>query len=269
MEVKLVTPKLARALRFSLGVAFVLLYCFAAAQAQNNSAGSSTANENDSSAQQTPPTAEGKTGDRISNLRAQIAAAKTGAERLRLERTLVDYLIALGRKDEALTELRAMAHEDLVDPVAFYNVGNALARLGDRDAAIESYRKAIKQRNGNYSHAQNNLGVLLMRQEKLDEAQEAFQAALKNENNRYGEASYNLGRLYAQRGETELAMRAWNQALVAQPDHADAAIALARAYAAAGQPERGVALLDTFIARGRATTEIMDARREILKSSEQ
>lgn len=267
MEIKLTDSNLVRVLRFSLSVAFVFLFCFSSALAQNNASASSTSSEDDGSVKQMPGT-EGKSGDRISALRAQIASTKTGNERLRLQRTLVDYLVALNKKGEAINELRAMSREERIDPVGFYNIGNALARLGERDAAIESYRKAIKQRNGNYSHAQNNLGVLLMRQERLDEAEEAFQAALKTENFRYAEASYNLGRLYAKRGDSELAIRAWSQALMAQPDHADAAIALARAYAADGKPERGLAVLDAFIARGKASTEIMDTRREILSGSE-
>src|SRR4051812_22614153 len=152
MEVKLMTSHLARALRFSLSMAFVFLSCFSAVQAQNNPPAGSIAAEDEASAKQTPVTA-GKGTDRLSTLRAQIKSAKTDAERMRLQRTLVDYLVALNKKDDAVNELRAMLREERVDPVAFYNIGNALARLGESDAAIESYRKAIKQRNGNYSHA--------------------------------------------------------------------------------------------------------------------
>jgi len=183
---------------------------------------------------------------------------------MRLQRTLVDYLVALNRKIEAVNELRAMARDERVDPIGFYNIGNALARLGDTDTAIETYRKAIKQRHGNYSHAQNNLGVLLLREGRWDEAREALQAALALENFRYAEASYNLGRLYAAQGDSNLAMREWSRALTAQPDHVDALIALARALADDGKRERGVALLDAFVAKRGANTAIADARRDIL-----
>ena len=67
--------------------------------------------------------------------------------------------------------------------------------LGETGAAIEAYRKAIKQRKGNYPHALNNLGVMLMRQKRWDEAEEAFTSALKQEGNHYPEASSNLERL--------------------------------------------------------------------------
>jgi tetratricopeptide (TPR) repeat protein len=211
--------------------------------------------------------ADNKGSDRLSTLRAQIEDAKTDAARARLERTLVDYLVALNRKGEAINELRAWSREERLDPVGFYNIGNALARLGDTDTAIDAYRKAIKQRHGNYSRALNNLGVVLLRQGRWTEAQESLMSALRLENFRYSEASYNLGRLYSMQGEADLAIREWTRALVVQPDHADAAIALARALAEDGSPERGLAVLDTFIARRGPSSELAEARREILFGS--
>lgn len=202
--------------------------------------------------------------DRIGVLRAQIREAKDATERARLQRTLIDYLIALNRKSEAIAELRAMMRESRVDAVGLYNIGNALARLGDTDASIEAYRKAIDQRKGKYPHALNNLGVVLIRQSRWGEALEALQAALKQENMRYGEASYNLGRLYGARGETKQAIEAWTRALAVQPDHQDAALALARALAADGNAERGIAVIDAFVARQGPNKSLIDARNEIL-----
>jgi tetratricopeptide (TPR) repeat protein len=114
-----------------------------------------------------------------------------------------------------------------VDPVGFYNLGNACARRGDNEAAIAAYRKAIEQRNGHYSRALNNLGVVLLRVGRWDEAQEALQSALQLENFRYAEASYNLGRVYAARGQKDLASREWRRALVINPQHEAAKQALA------------------------------------------
>jgi tetratricopeptide (TPR) repeat protein len=207
--------------------------------------------------------------DRLSALRTQIEAAKSDNERSRLQRMLIDYLVALGKKSDAVTELRVMLREDRLDPIGFYNIGNALARLGDTDTAIDAYRKAIKQRHGNYARALNNLGVMLLRQGRWDEAQSEFASALRLENLRYAEASYNLGRVYSARGEADLAIREWTRALNTQPDHADAAIALARAYAEDGNPERGLAVLDNFVAHRGASAELAEARREILFGSEE
>ena len=288
------------ALRFSLSLTLMLVFCSGATQAQSNltskpasssattaattttteqtrsrrvapdapatSSNSMTSNDaaqgDSESSVDDPPLMIGS--DRLSALRVQIEAAKTDNERGRLQRMLIDYLVALGKKSEAIAELRVMSRADRLDPIGFYNIGNALARLGDTDTAIDAYRKAIKQRHGNYARAFNNLGVMFLRQGRWDEAQEALATALRLENFRYSEASYNLGRVYAARGEADLAIREWSRALMVAPDHTDAAIALARAYAEDGSAERGVAVLDSFVKRHGPSTEIMDARREIL-----
>jgi tetratricopeptide (TPR) repeat protein len=204
----------------------------------------------------------------LSVLRAQIRDAKDEAERARLRRTLVDYLVALERKSEAIDELRMALKEERFDPVGFYNIGNALVRLGDADTAVEAYRKAIAQRQGHYSRASHNLGVLLLRQGRWDEAQEALTDALRQEAFRYAEASYNLGRLYSLRGEAALAIHEWSRALALQPDHLDAALALARAYAEDGNPERAVSIIDSFTGRQGANEQLTAARREILYGAE-
>lgn len=220
--------------------------------------------------EEAPPAlaAEESKGDRLTTLRAQIKDAKTETERARLRRTLVDYLVALGKKDEAIDELRAATREERFDPVGFYNIGNALVRLGDTETAAAAYRKAIEQRRGHYSRALHNLGVLLMREGRWDEAQEALTSALRQEAYRYAEASYNLGRLYILRGEAALAIREWQRVLALQPDHADAALALARAYAEDGNPERAISVIDTFTARRGASSELAAARSEILYNAE-
>jgi tetratricopeptide (TPR) repeat protein len=210
---------------------------------------------------------KGEDGE-VERLRAEIKDAKPGAERTRLQRSLVDHLVALKRQPEALDALRMMIHEDRYDPHFFFNTGNALARLGDASAAEDAYRKAISQRRGNYSRALNNLGVILIRQGHWDEAQETLAAALMQENYAYAEASYNLGRLHLLRGEADRAIREWLRTLRLEPAHAEAAAALARVYAEDGDAERGINVLDNFVARSTRTgagvpREIAEARREL------
>lgn len=208
----------------------------------------------------------------VERLRAEIKEAKASAERTRLQRALVERLVELKREPEALDALRLMIDEDRYDPPFFFNTGNALARLGDASAAENAYRKAIKQRRGNYARALNNLGVILIRQGHWDEAQQTFAAALLQENYAYAEASYNLGRLHLLRGETDLAVREWSRTLRLEPAHAEAAAALARAYAEDGDAKRGLLVLDNFVARStRAGTgvprEISEARRELVEAA--
>jgi len=159
---------------------------------------------------------------------AVVAGAQTGAERNREQLKAAQDLANSDKRAEALAELNKIANSTDFDPIGFYNLGNAFARLGETDAAIGAYRHAIEQRKGAYSRAYNNLGVVLLRAGRWDEAYDAFMSALRLENFRYAEASYNLGRLYAARGQNDLAARAWRRALAIDPQHAAAAEALAR-----------------------------------------
>ena len=162
----------------------------------------------------------------LTSLPDQIEATPSGSERVRLQLKLAEQLVAAGKKTEATKELRAIINANVFDPQVLYNAGNALARVGDSDEAINAYRKAIDQRKGNYSRALNNLGVILLRQGRWDEAHEALSSALKLENFHYAEASYNLGRLYSARGEGDLAIREWRRSLRIDPEHLAAAQAL-------------------------------------------
>ena len=163
----------------------------------------------------------------VVTLRNQIEEAATPQDRIRLQLKLADHLITTGHQSEALQELQLVANSGVFDPIAFYNLGNAFARLGESEAAIAAYRKAIEQRKGQYSRAYNNLGVVLLRLGRWDEAYDALISALKIEAFRYAEASYNLGRVYEARGQSDLAAREWRRALAVDPHHQPAAQALA------------------------------------------
>lgn len=157
-----------------------------------------------------------------------VAVAQTAGQRNADQLKLAQDLANNGKRSEALVELNKIAASNDFDPIGFYNLGNAFARLGETDAAINAYRRAIEQRKGLYSRAYNNLGVVFLREGRWDDAYDAFITALKLENFRYAEASYNLGRLYAARGQNDLAAREWRRALLIDPHHAGATQALAR-----------------------------------------
>lgn len=166
-------------------------------------------------------------GDPAVSLRKQIETAATPQDRIRLQLKLADQLITTGHQPEGLQELQLVANSGVFDPISFYNLGNAFARLGESEAAVAAYQKAIEQRKGQYSRAYNNLGVVLLRLGRWDEAYDALISALKIEGFRYAEASYNLGRVYQARGQSDLAAREWHRALAVDPHHEGAAQALA------------------------------------------
>ena len=154
--------------------------------------------------------------------------AQTVVERNQQQLKAAQELVDTGHRSEALVELFKMLNASGFDPVGYYNLGNSFARLGESEAAITAYRRAIEQRKGSYARAYNNLGVVLLREGRWDESYEALISALKIENFRYAEASYNLGRLYAARGQSDLAAREWRRTLMVDPQHTAAVQALAR-----------------------------------------
>jgi tetratricopeptide (TPR) repeat protein len=164
------------------------------------------------------------TSDPLDTLRTQLESATSDSDRI-----------------------NAIANSNTLDPIGFYNLGNALARLGHNEAAIAAYRKAITQRKGFYSRALNNLGVVLLRTGRWDEAHEALLTALRLDNFHYAEASYNLGRVYAARGQNDLAAREWRRTLAIDPQHEAAKQALAkggseeRIVVATSQPMKPIA----------------------------
>ena len=205
----------------------------------------------------------------LDSLRLEIKDAKSDAERARLERRLVERLATDATRAESLVELRALLEGTRFDPQFYYNVGNMLARMNDPGAAATAYRKAIKQRKGNYPRALNNLGVVLLRAGDSAEAEAAFLDALRQEHFTYPEAHYNLGRLYHARGETELAIRQWKRALRLNPAHTPAAVLLAAALAADGDSDEALkTLAATRPADDEARRRVADAANKILENSE-
>ncbi|HEX2270932.1 MAG TPA: tetratricopeptide repeat protein [Pyrinomonadaceae bacterium] len=158
-----------------------------------------------------------------------VAFAQTDPVSLRDQLKHAEQLVNTGHRSEALKELHAIASSEVFDPQGFYNLGNSFARLGETEAALTAYRRAIEQRRGKYSRALNNMGVVLLRAGRWDEAYDSLIAALQIERFRYAEASYNLGRVYAARGQSDLAAREWRRALRVDPEHDAAKQALAEA----------------------------------------
>ncbi|HEX8337520.1 MAG TPA: tetratricopeptide repeat protein, partial [Pyrinomonadaceae bacterium] len=211
-------------------------------------------------------------GEELEALRARAEAAPSPAERARLRLSLAEALAEGGRRAEALEVVRASLAEERFDPQFFYNAGNALARMGESEAAADAYRKAVGQRRGAYARAQHNLGVVLTRLGRWDEAEAALRAALRLEHDSYAEASYSLGRLHALRGESGLAAAEWARTLRLRAQHGDAAAALARTLAEGGDSEQALAVLDAYEAgakrRGVAVArEVTVARGEIVAAA--
>ena len=84
---------------------------------------------------------------------------------------------------------------------AYYNMGVALNDKGDPKAAIESYKQVLKIKP-DYAEAYNNIGIVLKDQGDLEAAIDSYKQAI-NINPDYAEAYYNLSLLHLLRGNLD------------------------------------------------------------------
>ena len=103
---------------------------------------------------------------------------------------------------------------------AYNNMGNALYDKGDLEESIESYKQALKI-NPDYADAYNNMGNALKDKGDLEASVESFKQALKI-NPDFAQAYYNMGNALNDKGDLEATIERFKQALKINPDYADA-----------------------------------------------
>jgi len=108
----------------------------------------------------------------------------------------------------------------------YNNMGTALKDKGDPDAAIESYKKALKIQP-DYAEAYNNMGSALKDKGDPDAAIESYKKALKIQPD-YAEIHHNMGVSLQVKGEVGAAVSSHKQALKIKPDLVEAANYLAK-----------------------------------------
>jgi len=99
-------------------------------------------------------------------------------------------------------------------------MGNAQKNKGDLDAAIDSYKQALKIKP-DYADAYYNMGIVLRAKGDLDAAIDSYKQALKIKPD-YADAYYNMGYALKDKGELDAAINSYKQALKIKPDYADA-----------------------------------------------
>jgi Flp pilus assembly protein TadD len=102
---------------------------------------------------------------------------------------------------------------------AHNNLGMALARRGQFDAAVEQYQAALAIRPDPLVY--NNFGVALAKQRRLDEAAVEFRAALKL-NPHYDTAHNNLANVLFLQNQLDAAADEYREAIRWNPDCAGA-----------------------------------------------
>jgi len=129
-------------------------------------------------------------------------------------------LYGQGQLQQALGQAAGML-EEFPRSIVLHNIcGAAHAGLGKFDAAIESYKQALKI-NPDYADAYNNMGSALQDKGELAAAIDSYKQALKIKPD-YDEVYYNMGIALKDKGELGAAIDSYKQALKIKPDHADA-----------------------------------------------
>jgi len=123
--------------------------------------------------------------------------------------------------------------------MAFYNIGNPLAKQGLANEAIDHYLEALRIKP-NYAEAHNNLGTALIKKRNYDEATLHFKKALKI-NSQLIEPRNNLANLLFLQGKPDEAISQYNEILKSNPEYADAHYNLA--YVLSAQKKLNEAVL--------------------------
>ena len=101
-----------------------------------------------------------------------------------------------------------------------YNLGVTLKELGQLDAAVKSYEKALALKP-DYAEAHNNLGNAFQELDQQEDAAKSYEKALALKPD-YAEAHNNLGVTLKELGQLDAAVKSYEKALALKPDYAEA-----------------------------------------------
>jgi tetratricopeptide (TPR) repeat protein len=115
---------------------------------------------------------------------------------------------------------------------AYCNMANTLKDMGDLHASIDNYKQAIKI-NPHYADAYCNMGNAQKDLGDIQAAIVSFKQAVKI-NPAYVDAYFNLGNALKYAGDFQAAIDSYEQALIIKPDYADAYYNMGNALAEMG-----------------------------------
>jgi tetratricopeptide (TPR) repeat protein len=122
-------------------------------------------------------------------------------------------------------------------PEAHYNLALMHVARGEPDAALASYREALRLWPSSFQ-TRHNLGMLLAHLGRLDEAAVEFETVLARDV--VPETAFALGLLRAQQGRWRDAVAALERCVTEAPDYPRARYNLALAYAKAGETTKAL-----------------------------
>jgi len=159
-------------------------------------------------------------------------------------RNIGEAYLAQGNATAALQELLRAEKLYPDDPYLQNDLGLAYLGKNRPELAVQHFQKAISLKP-DYAPAINNLGTAYLAMKDYDRAIDAFRQITSNL--LYGTPHYplaNIGMAYFYKKQYIEAVSYFEEALKIDPGFSIAVKGLARTYAAMGQPQRAVALLE-------------------------
>lgn len=137
-----------------------------------------------------------------------------------------------GRFQQALAGATALLQQFPDSFIPHYFLGAAHAGLGHLDAAVASFRQAIRINSG-HAEIYNHLAMVQASQGDQDAAMSTVRRALEISPG-YAEGHHTLGNLLKEKGEFDAAIASYRQAIRFQPDHVAALNNMGNVYKVKG-----------------------------------
>ena len=136
---------------------------------------------------------------------------------------------------------------------AYYNLGLAFSKRGDKEKSASLYKRAIEEKPG-FAEAHYNLGQLLEEDGDVEKTIALYKKAISL-NSKYREAYNNLANLYRELGRPRDAIPIYLKVLELEPTYAKALHNLGLSYADTSQTDKAIECYEKAIEHGFTTAE--------------
>jgi spermidine synthase len=160
-------------------------------------------------------------------LKVLAEALRWNQNSVRVNMRMGNALVELGQAKRGVPYLEKARQIDPENPSAYYNMANAMYKLGRYDDAVQQIQKSLEFQSEPLPDAHNNLASFLQAQGKYDEAAKQYRLALEIDPG-FTDAIFNLGRLLFQQGKLDAAAGYFLKYIEIKPDFAAAHYELAK-----------------------------------------
>ena len=136
-------------------------------------------------------------------------------DKAKLHRNISQHYLQRGVTDKAMSHLKEWARIDKNDPEPIYQMGVALASLGESQRAVTAFDKVLKMRPG-HSAAMYRMSALFLKLKNYEKAINGLKVIVE-EKPKDSRAHYLLGLAYDGEGQLERAIESMQKAVELDP----------------------------------------------------